>query len=146
MPRVRRNLLIVLVCALHWHFGSVAVAQSSSIGRVSAPSEQEKRNAAAIDKQVQPVWEAFRQALARGDAKGAAQYISSERRQEYLEAFLALGDEIRELPNDWGALKMVDTYAPYATYAVSSTFKGETSLHIVRFVREADGRWLIETF
>ena len=145
-PLVRRHLLVVLIGALHWHLGSVAAAESPSVIRVPVPSEQEKRDSVAIEKQVQLVWGAFRQALARGDAKGAVLYISPESRPEYLEALLALGDEVRELPNDWAELKMVQTYGQFATFAVSSTVKGDTSLHLVRFVREANGRWLIDSF
>jgi hypothetical protein len=115
------------------------------IAPISPPTEEKKREYALVDKQVQGVWSAFRERLAQGDAKGAADQISEASRPRYMQVFLDLGDQIRELPTGWSELRLIDTYGAYAEYLLSQTFEGQERLHIVVFVRDPNGRWFIES-
>jgi hypothetical protein len=90
-----------------------------------------------------PIWDAFRNALGRGDVDTAAGFVALEARERYRRVF----DDLRaDLPSIAAALGAItpDIVSPdYATASLTRVRDGVSEGFLIHFLRDGDGVWRI---
>jgi hypothetical protein len=97
------------------------------------------------DQQIQLVWTQFCDLLRSGDLNSAVLYFTEESRDRYVEAFRGMGDSVRNLPDSWSELRMIEEFGPFASYSLIRTNDGERRLHFVTFYRDEKGQWFLSS-
>lgn len=97
-----------------------------------------------IRETVTAVWLAFCGALDSGNASAAVQYVSLNTQNKYQQVFTDLADILPTLTGNWSNPIPISVSKEYAEYAVTQIYEGQQRLHLIDFVRNEEGRWVIE--
>ncbi len=116
----------------------LAVLLSDSSGMFIPRSENDKK--ATIDA----VWAGLRISLDDGDATAALQFYSITAQGKYSQIFTDLDTAITTMTSFWSSATPISITDNFAEYAIRQTVDGQTRLHLIRFMRDDQGRWLIE--
>ena len=114
---------------------------SNSVTRGIGDATEEGLNA-----EVLAVWNGFCDQLRNANATGAANYFSLLTKDKYQELLGLLGSEIANLPGYWSSAIPILLEQDVAEYAVTQTVNGQERLHLIGFIRDDNGQWLIEQF
>ena len=139
MKRLIQSSAVVIVAAL---------ALSPSQAQDAPPSRRDTADEAwrVVDQQIQLVWSEFCALLRAGDVNSALQYFEDGSRERYRETLRSMGDGVRQLPQSWSEIHMIEEFRPYARYALIRTNEnGERRLHEVLFYRDQEGRWWLSS-
>ncbi len=118
----------------------LAVLLASSGGTFSPVGDKTED----LDATIGAIWSGFGLRLDNGEANKAMEYFSVARQADYERIFVVLGDGIRDLTANWSQAVPLIVEKDYAEYAVTQTINGQTRMHIIGFIRDSDGQWMID--
>jgi len=96
------------------------------------------------DATISLIWSSFGRLLDNGEMNKAMEYFSLPRQADYERIFTVLGNGIRNMTRNWSQAIPLIVEKDYAEYAVRQTVNGQTRLHIIGFIRDSNGQWLID--
>lgn len=94
----------------------------------------------------EPIWEAMKQHLLKGDITGALPYFASSEADKYREAYTAIGtNELVKMISEIPAISPVSIEREEAEYYFQQTVDGVLLTFPIHFVKE-NGRWKIREY
>jgi hypothetical protein len=100
---------------------------------------------ATVDRSIQAVWGAMKEALASGDKDGAMSYLSEQARENYGPVFDALMPRMPEIVASFSEPRRSLVMADYAEYGVNQTAGGGNSIYLTGYVTNQFGQWQLDT-
>jgi hypothetical protein len=84
--------------------------------------------------------------LRAGDVESALQYfVEGDSRESYSEVFRNMGDAVRQTPESWSEIEMIDEFGNFARYVLIRTKDGERRMHERVFAQDQDGKWFLSS-
>ena len=117
-------------------------------GGVGEPVEERTaEELAELDTVLRSQWNEMREALARNDIDKAVSYFAYENRELYREIYTALADQLPQVAQDLGDIKLIVIEHRTAKYRLirKEIIKGKTYdiTYYVYFILDRDGVWRI---
>ena len=109
--------------------------------------ERTEEELAELDTLLRSQWNEMRAALARNDIDNAVSYFAYENRELYREIYMALADQLPQIAQDLGDIKLIVIEHRTAKYRLrrKEVIKGKTYdiTYYVYFILDRDGVWRI---
>ncbi len=113
-----------------------AVMTKTLMIAVQAPRE--------VDRAIREVWSGFTAALARKDIAAATRFFDPRAQARYQQIFEALGDDLPSVALSMPDLNSQNIGQRFSEYALINTNGNDgKEVHLVSFIRLADGSWRI---
>lgn len=100
---------------------------------------------ATVDRSIQAVWGAMRDALASGSREEALQFVSSGARDQYGPIFESLSPQMPQIVGSFSPLRRSAVAPGYAEYGVNRTIDGVNRVFLIGFLTNQVGQWQVDS-